>query len=386
MNRRISPLVADTIVAIALFALSLGMLADIQGSELADEFQREMDPLGYFLLALQTLPLALRRKFPIAVLIVVVVAFTLDRGLDYPSTLAGAGTLLAIHAVGSELPPRTSMIVGGGVVFGISAYTLLGAVLYESVGIESVVFVFASGTIALFLGREVNFRRSEIQTLEERAALAEREREEQARQAVEEERARIARELHDVVAHQMVVMTVQAEGASRLADGADPRIRTALDTITSIGRDGLVEMRRMVGVLRTPDDTVLAPQPGLSGLDELAKDFQVAGLPVSIDVSGDFDELPSGVDLSAYRIVQESLTNTLKHGGPGVRAEVHVECSHDQVAISVLDDGRGLTTTAGDGHGLIGMQERVALLGGELDAGPRPGGGFAVHASLPVES
>ena len=385
MDRRISPLAADTVVAIGLFVLSLAMLGEIEGSGLGDVYTREIDAFGYLLIALQTLPLAVRRRYPVAVLVVVVGAFAVDRGLDYPSTFAGAGTLLAIHAVGSELSQRRSLLAGGGVVVGISVYTLIGAILYESVGFESVIFVLVSGTIALFLGREVHSRRAEVQTLVERAARAEAEREEEARIAVEEERARIARELHDVVAHQMVVMTVQAEGASRLARDADPRVREALTTISHTGREGLVEMRRMVGVLRASDDDELTPQPGLSHLAELVDQFTDAGLPVVLSIAGEPDGIPSGVDLSAFRIVQESLTNSLKHGGPDVAAEVRVDCDEDQVRIEVLDDGRGMIAHGGEGHGLIGMQERVALLGGEFSAGPRTGGGFAVRASLPVE-
>jgi signal transduction histidine kinase len=192
-----------------------------------------------------------------------------------------------------------------------------------------------------------------------------------------------------VVAHQIVVMTLQAEGASRLAAGADPRVREALDTISGAGREGLAEMRRMVGLLREgAADGSREPQPGLAELPRLVDHFAEAGLPVKLRVTGTERRLPGGVDLSAYRIVQESLTNALKHGGPAVTAEVTIDYGDDCLEITVVDDGRGLTgvpTTTG-GHGLVGMRERAGLLSGRLETGPHSGGGFMVRAKLPILS
>lgn len=387
MNARVPPWVTDAVLGVGLFGLSLGGLRDYETITVTDIFTRGANAFTILLIALQTLPLIWRRRYPVTVVIVVVGAWLVDRGLDYPFTLAGIGTLVAIHAVGSQLSSRRSMVVGLTVIGCVTAYTVLGVVLYDSVGPEDVVFVLLTGLVALYLGREVNERQRARVDLEERAETAEREREERARAAVATERARIARELHDVVAHQIVVMTVQAEGAARLATDADPRVREALGTISSAGREGLAEMRRMVGLLREPaDGEPMAPQPGLADVDGLSDHFADAGLPVSVHVVGQPRRLPGGVDVNAYRIVQESLTNALKHGGPGTTADVTLAFGQDALDITVVDDGRGAIGPSHAGHGIVGMTERAAMLAGELHAGPRVGGGFEVRASIPVSS
>jgi signal transduction histidine kinase len=229
------------------------------------------------------------------------------------------------------------------------------------------------------------FRRSAYAAaLRERAERAERERETVARVAVAEERARIARELHDVVAHSVSVMVLQAGAVRRLLRDDQERERDALGAVERTGREALLEMRRLLGVLRTPDEEVeLAPQPGLSELAALVARTEAAGLPVALHVEGEPGQLPLGVDLSAYRIVQEALTNALKHAGPAT-AEVAIRYEADAVEIEVTDDGRGPTGTNGGGHGLVGMRERATLYGGQLSAGARPGGGYVVRARLPI--
>jgi signal transduction histidine kinase len=392
MERRFPTWVADGVIAVGLFLLSLGTLRQFDELGLTEQFGRAPDALGTLLIALQCLPLTFRRRFPVTVTLVVLVGFVVDRGLDYPSTLAWLATLVAIHAVGSELSARRSAVVGYGIIGVVTAYTLLGASLRDTIGIESALSTALAGVVALYLGREVHQGRERSRLAEERAESAERQREERARRAVADERARIARELHDVVAHQLALMTLQAEGAARLAatDDADPRVRQALTTISDAGREGLEEMRRMVGLLRAPaDDDPLEPQPGLDRLPALAEHFEGSGLPVTVAVVGQPRRLPGGVELSAYRIVQESLTNALRHGGPDVHAEITVEYRPDAVDVTVTDDGRGVTAggdASGGGHGIIGMRERAALLEGKLDAGPRTGGGFRVRAILPTTS
>lgn len=248
---------------------------------------------------------------------------------------------------------------------------------------------FAGPTlIGWVLGDSMRYRRAYYANLEERAARLERDRDAQAQIAAAAERARIARELHDVVAHNVSVMVVQADGAA-YALGTDPaRARDALAAISATGRQALTEMRVLLGVLRKNGDSGqadLAPLPGLDQLDELLDQARAAGLPVSCTVQGEPVPLPGGTALAVYRIVQESLTNARKHAGPHARADVVLRYCGDSVELSVTDDGVGHAAASdGDGHGLTGMAERAALYGGSVQASPLPGGGFQVTARLPI--
>ena len=216
---------------------------------------------------------------------------------------------------------------------------------------------------------------------ERRVQLAERERDVAAREAVVEERARIARELHDAVAHNVSMIVVQAGAERRVVEGPT---REVLVTIEQIGRSALTEMRRLVGMLRADAAEPLAPQPGLADLQMLVTQVREAGLPVELRVEGEPRELPVGIELSAYRIVQEALTNALKHAGEA-RASVRVHYGPDSLELEIVDDGAGAPAPeTGGGHGLVGMRERVALYGGRLDAGERPSGGFAIRVLLPI--
>ncbi|MBA2294913.1 MAG: histidine kinase, dimerization and phosphoacceptor region, partial [Actinobacteria bacterium] len=207
------------------------------------------------------------------------------------------------------------------------------------------------------------------------------ERDKGARAAVTEERARIARELHDVVSHAISVIVLQARGA-RHTEGAEQS--EALDAIEATGAKALTEMRRLLHMLRADDEEVaLAPQPSVDSLELLASQVREAGLPVELRFEGVRRELPPGVDVSAYRIVQEALTNVLKHAGPA-RARVSVRYEEDALALEIVDTGVGTGSNGGGGHGLLGMRERVALFGGELDSGPQSEGGFSVRATLPL--
>jgi signal transduction histidine kinase len=243
-------------------------------------------------------------------------------------------------------------------------------------------------------GRLTRVRRAYLVELEDRAARLERERDAQAKVAVAAERARIARELHDVVAHNVSVMIVQADGAAYVLDNSPQQAKEALGTIASTGRQALVEMRRLLGVLRTADTAEeYVPQPGVEELPDLLEQVRTAGLPVEFITSGEVRELPRGVELTVYRIVQEALTNVRKHGGPDVRARVAVDFGEHELAVLIEDDGRGTTDeqlstggTDGLGHGLIGMRERVGMVSGSLDIGPRPGGGFRIRAVLPLKA
>lgn len=249
--------------------------------------------------------------------------------------------------------------------------------------------------LAWVMGDSLRTRRAYFSQLEERAARLEREREAQSKVAVAAERARIARELHDVVAHNVSVMVVQADGAAYVMDAAPDQARQALETISSTGRQALAEMRRLLGVLRTgdaPESGEYVPQPDVEQIEDLVDQVRRTGLAVDFKVEGTARPLPSGVELTAYRIVQEALTNTRKHGGPDAGASVRLVYFDDGLGLLIEDDGRGAAHELyedggadGAGHGMIGMRERVGMVGGTLDAGPRPGGGFRISALLPLK-
>jgi signal transduction histidine kinase len=248
----------------------------------------------------------------------------------------------------------------------------------------------------------VRWRRGYYQALEEKAARLERERDAQAQVAAAAERARIAREIHDVVAHNVSVMVVQADGAAFALDASPQRAADALAAISATGRRALAEMRSLLGVLRDQagrDGDLaagpeLAPQPGIDELSELLGQARAAGLPVSLTVSGVPRPVPQGEALAVYRVVQESLTNVRKHAGPGVTATVSLGYAEEGLVIRVTDDGRGAVisdsgltdsgVTDGGGHGLAGMRERIELYGGSVRTGSRPGGGYEVVARLPL--
>jgi len=253
--------------------------------------------------------------------------------------------------------------------------------------ITTLIVVNLSLAFSWALGEFVGARRAYHAELEQRLRLLETERDQQARIAVAEERARIARELHDVVAHAVSVMVVQADGAAYAVHSQPELAERAMKTISSTGREALTELRRLLGVLRSEDtSSERTPQPGTQSLSELAGRVRAVGLPVQLDIVGNVDDLPAGVGLGIYRIVQEALTNSLKHAGPGTSATVRVERTGDRVDLSIVDNGRrssrALVGVSG-GNGLIGMRERALVFGGTLEAGPRAGGGWQVAASLP---
>ncbi len=257
------------------------------------------------------------------------------------------------------------------------------------------IFLTVAFCLAWVLGDSLRTRRAYYAELEERATRLEREREREARMAVVAERARIARELHDVVAHNVSAMVVQADGAAYVLDSSPEQTRDALQTISGTGRQALTEMRRLLGVLRGEEnattDQDYVPQPGVEQLADLVDQARDTGLPVDFRIDGTPRPLPRGVELTAYRIVQEALTNTRKHGGPNVGATVRLEYGGESLTVLAEDDGRGSQRELyeergadGLGQGLIGMRERVGMVGGVLVAGPRPGGGFRIAATLPV--
>ena len=328
-------------------------------------------------------PLAWRRRKPLAVLCLVASAAVLEGALldNFPSFQPFVAFLLAVYSVAAHSDRRRA-VIGAVVTFAI---LVPGELIKTLTGEGSFdVGAFAAFALAWTVGRALRRWRLEAGELWHRADRLEREREQQARVAVAEERARIARELHDVVAHAVSVIVIQAQGAQRALEGEQPPVREALASIESTGRQALVEMRRLLGVLRRADDELaLAPQPSLRHLDALVEHVRDAGLPVEVRVDGEAAQLSPGVDVSAYRIVQEALTNTLKHAGPA-HARVVVRYARDELELEISDDGHGGKRKDGGGHGLVGMRERAAVVGGVLESGSRADGGFLVRARLPL--
>ncbi len=378
----------DALIAAATLTLALVSRLAIP-PDTAAAFSREFDGLQLFLIILMTVPLMLRRVYPTPVFFVILAAWVVERGLNYPETLAWTGLIIAFYAIGAELPRRSSLRIGGITALFILGWTGIGVATLETISGVSLVTTMIITVTPLLVGREIREQRRRVDDMRERVERAERDREEKAYRAVADERTRIARELHDVVAHQMTVMTLQAEGARRIADGSDPRVVQALETISDAGHSALTEMRRMVGLLRAPEEaSQTEPLPRLAEVEQLVEKVRAAGVPVDLEVEGDVRRLTDGTELSAYRIVQESLTNSVRHGGPDVTATVAIEYKEDHLNLLILDNGRGASAESSDevGHGIVGMRERITVLGGEFSAGPRTGGGYQVHAIIPIES
>jgi signal transduction histidine kinase len=374
--------------AVILAVLGIGLTGAVLGR---DRIDGPEGPLWFDVLAIPAivLPLLARRRFPFGAPAAMGVAAALTSFVDKTvvpydgvTFLVGCAALFLV----ASLPDRSQAVAGFAVAEGVLAVVVHNDPRSGFLGnfIVATIIFFIVWTIAFGVGR----KSVEADEAKERAVRAEREREERARAAVAEERARIARELHDVVGHSVSVMTVQASGVRRLLRPDQEREREALLVVERTGREALAEMRRMVGVLRRPEEApALAPQPSLEHLEKLVEHAREAGLPVELRIEGEAVQLPVGVDLTAYRLVQEGLTNALKHS-QATRAEVLVHYSDGQIELVVSDDGRGIGSDdgGGGGHGLVGMRERVSVYGGELDAGPRPEGGYRLRAILPVAS
>ena len=325
-----------------------------------------------------TVPLAWRRRAPLLVTAVVMGALVVQ------SLALGAGTpspdselvawLLAVYSVAAHGRPWEAY--AGGVISIAAGLVWLG----PSDFVLPVV-IFGGAWLA---GRLMQKRQLYASALEERADVLEREREANARAAAAEERVRIARELHDVVGHSVSVMVVQAGVERQMVDDHLASTRDVLRSIEETGKEALTEMRRLVGILRQDGDgPELAPPAGVAQLDALVRRMREAGLPVGLRTEGEVVALPPGVDLTAYRIVQEALTNSLKHAG-GTRAEVTIRYGEDSLDVEVVDDGTDRWQETGNGHGLSGMRERAALCGGDLQTARLDGGGFLVRARLPL--
>ena len=334
-------------------------------------------------LAVALVPLAWRRRAPLAVLVinvVVVTVFTVGFG-EWGSFQLFAAILLALFSVAAYADARRAAL--GAAIAAALVVPEMIAKLTAGDSLSELPGPFVALAAVWLGGRGIARRRAEAERLSDLAVELEQRNEADARAAVGAERARIARELHDVVAHAVSVIVVQAQAAGRVLEGEHASARESLHAIESTARTALVEMRRLLEMLRAEDgDPDLAPQPSLEQLDVLVTQVREAGLEVDLRIEGEQRPVPAGVDLSAFRIVREALTNTLKHAGPA-HALVTVRYGPDEIEVEVVDDG----TTAGPpgrGHGLPGMRERAAVVGGRVETGPRAGRGYAVRASLPT--
>lgn len=327
--------------------------------------------------------LAWRRRAPLAVVLAVTAISNAEVLLGVPNNAPAVPVLagvIAMYSLGARGSVR--LIVLGGAL----ALATTWLVLLTQPPVDATDFPFsATLTLApLVLGRALSTTRRAAGEAAERAERAEREGERAAAEAVAEERQRIARELHDVVAHSISVMGVQAGAVRRLLPPGNDELEQTLRSVEETGRDALGEMRRLLGIVRGGDAGALAPQPGLARLEELIADARQAGLTVEFRREGELAPLPPGPDLAAYRIVQEALTNVRRHA-QGARAEVVIHRTDRNVEITVTDDGPGLDGRARPAHGIIGMRERAALYGGEVQLGDAPGGGLRLRARLPLQ-
>ncbi|MFG2074893.1 Signal transduction histidine kinase [Nonomuraea maritima] len=351
---------------------------------------RPPDLLGGVLVALACVPVAARRRWPLAALCVGLALETLPAVSGYGMGVVGLAGLVLLYSVASN---RGLAMALGALVLAALTYTLTAvAGLVRAAGWNEHLMVAVLLVAVWGAGRSLRLRRAYLEELKERSARLERAHAADTRAARAEERSRIARELHDVVAHHVSVMTVQAAAARRVL-GSDPDLaREALSAVEHTGRLAMTEMRNIVGVLRTDAGAgaraELGPQPGVSDLPALVEQMREAGLPARLATEGEPRALPAGVDLAAYRLVQEGLTNSLRHAGARARAEVTLRYGPRELEVGVADDGRGAAQeelSGTSGHGLVGIRERVALYGGILSVGPLAGGGFEVRAKFPLK-
>jgi signal transduction histidine kinase len=394
-------------------ALALGLLGI--GANVFTSFSfrasRAADQAGLIAISLVLAVLVvLRRKYPLATFAIAaaiaVAQLTLGTQHNSGTSLSGAfqpvsadvAIIVLLYTLAANRPRRVSLY---GLAVCLAGITIAVIRWPMSHGTESpqhmllVALALGVPTVSAWvLGQTMAYRRAYYAWLEERARRAEAERDTRARMAVAAERARIAREMHDVIAHHVSVIVVQADGAAYSFDHDPDRARQAIDAISRTGRQALAEMRRLLGVLRDGEATDMAPQPGLTQISELLADARLAGLPVSLTIEGTPRPLDAGRELAAYRIVQEALTNARKHGGLGADAAVLLHYTKNGLRVRVSDTGHvptagygpgpGNTGQENTGHGITGMRERVQLYGGTLRAGPLPDGGYEVTATLPA--
>ncbi|RCH69522.1 two-component sensor histidine kinase [Streptomyces sp. SDr-06] len=385
---RAHPLALDAGLAFGvLLCMVVGSFADPHGPNGPTFGTRTPGLRSLVLMTLAAAVLVLRRRRPVAVLACTSALAMVELGLGAPPAPVAMSAVVALYTVAAHTDRPTTYRVGVLTIVVLTGTAMLFGVppwySQEHLG------VFAWTGMAAAAGDAVRSRRAFVDAIRERAERAEHGREEEARRRVAEERLRIARDLHDVVAHHIALVNVQAGVAAHVMDKRPDQAKEALAHVREASRSALGELRATVGLLRQSGDPAAPtePAPGLAVLDDLLSGFRRAGLPVELARSDDAP-LPASVDLAAYRVIQEALTNVQKHAGPGAKAEVSIVRVGPHTEITVIDNGTGTGAAAGDGggHGLLGMRERVTALGGTCTAGPRYGGGFRVQAILPVKT
>ncbi|MFE9573349.1 sensor histidine kinase [Streptomyces sp. NPDC006692] len=380
------PLALDAALAFGvLLCMVVSSFADPHGPNGPTFGTRTPGLRSLVLMTLAAVALVLRRRRPMPVLACTGALAAVELCLGAPPAPVAMSAVVALYTVAAHTDRPTTYRVGVLTIVVLTGTAMLfGAPPWYS---QEHLGVFAWTGLAAAVGDAVRSRRAFIDAIRERAERAEHGREEEARRRVAEERLRIARDLHDVVAHHIALVNVQAGVAAHVMDKRPDQAKEALAHVREASRSALGELRATVGLLRQSGDPAAPtePAPGLAVLDDLLGGFRRAGLPVEL-ARTDHSPLPASVDLAAYRVIQEALTNVRKHAGPGARAEVSVVRVGPNTEITVIDNGTGGAESDGGGHGLLGMRERVTALGGRCTAGPRYGGGFRVQAILPVEA
>jgi signal transduction histidine kinase len=383
--RHLHPLLIDGITASAVFAL---LAQQLLTRHLLLPGQHPTTALTWLLGVVSIAPILTHRRFPrasVAVCLSAIAIYAAGRYVAYPGFAIFVLTFdIALH---SEERVSVPTLFASGVVIGVAVDLQPAKVAVLATYVASEIFVGG----AWLIGWNLRRRRARWAELQARTERLEREREEEARKAVAEERLRIARELHDVIAHSMSVIAVQSAVGNHVIDTQPAQARQALAAIEATSRSALTEMRRLLGVLRQAGEPrgSLTPAPGLADLASLVTQVQDAGLRVWINVEGQRESVPPGIDLSAYRVVQEALTNVIKHAGAAA-ATVTIRYRNDSVTVEIANQGPAAPGVhvppprTGSGHGIIGMRERVAVFGGEFAAGPGPDGGFRVRACFPI--
>jgi signal transduction histidine kinase len=383
------PLALDAALAAGvLLCMMAGSFVDPNGPHGIAWGVRTPDPLALVLMTLGALALVFRRRAPRTVLALTGTVSVVESVMDDPRAPVAMSAVIALFTVAASTDRLTTWRLGLLTMTVLTGTAMLAGPLpwYAQENLA----IFAWTGIGATAGDAVRSRRAVVQAIRERAERAERTREEEARRRVAEERLRIARDLHDVVAHHIALVNVQAGVAAHVMDKRPDQAKEALAHVREASRSALNELRATVGLLRQSGDpeAPTEPAPGLDRLDELAGTFRSAGLPVEIARADQGTTLPAAVGLAAYRVIQEALTNVQKHAGADAKAEVSVVRVGPNIEITVLDNGSGEDgePVSGGGHGLLGMRERVTALRGTLTTGPRYGGGFRVHAILPVKT